>query len=495
MGRSDSPASVRAFVPEVLGVEGGRLAVPAAAPSGVHAFKGIPYAAPPVGALRWRPPQPVVPWSGLRSAERFGPNAMQGIVFDDIDPYAVGVSEDCLYLNVWTPALGAGAPLPVMVWIHGGASVVGSGAEPRYDGANLAARGIVVVTVNHRLNALGFLAHPELTAESPQRASGNWGLVDLVAALAWVKRNIATFGGDPSRVTVAGESAGSRAVSALMAAPPARGLFHRAIGESGAMFPSPAVAIRTLAEAESAGLAFMRAAGAASLAELRALPAEAILAAAPGPGMGLIVDGHVLPRPPAAVFAAGEQSDVPLLAGWNRDEGFNFRADRSRAREIFGAHAASALALYPRGAAGERALGADLAVGQPMWAWLEAHRATARAPLWRFRFDCAPLVAAGGGRWSRDAGAFHAAEIVYVLDNLQASPWRVMPEDERAAAVASGYWLNFVRSGDPNGPGLPDWPCYRRDDDPIMILDAEARVEGDAARARHLFLAEATEPG
>jgi para-nitrobenzyl esterase len=261
------------------------------------------------------------------------------------------------------------------------------------------------------------------------------------------------------------------------------------------MFPSPSVAVRSLPEAEDAGLAFMRRAGATSLAGLRALPAEAILAAAPGPGFGMIVDGHVLPRAPAAVFAEGGQSDVPLIAGWNRDEGFNFRADRQRAREVFGARAAAALALYPRGAAGARALGADLAVGHPMWAWLEAHRASARAPLWRFRFDRAPLVASGDGRWSRAAGAFHAAEIVYVLDNLQASPWRVTPDDEGAAAIASGYWLNFVKSGDPNGPGLPDWPSYRREDDPLMVLDAAARVESDAARARHLFLADATEPG
>ena len=227
------------MTPTVLKIEGGQLAVTAAGPTGVRCFKGIPYARPPVGDLRWRPPHPVAPWSGVRTADVFGPNAMQGVVFGDIDPRPAGVSEDCLYLNVWTPALEAGTPVPVMVWIHGGGFVVGSGAEPRYDGTNLAEESIVVVTLNHRLNALGFLAHPELTAESPVHASGNYGLLDLVAALAWVKRNIAAFGGDPGQVTIAGKSAGSEAVSALMASPLARGLFHRAIGESGAMFPTP----------------------------------------------------------------------------------------------------------------------------------------------------------------------------------------------------------------------------------------------------------------
>ena len=286
---------------------------------------------------------------------------MQGIVFDDIDPFACGVSEDCLYLNVWTPAEPENSRgLPVMVWIHGGGFVVGSGSEPRYDGTRLAARGIVVVTLNHRLNALGFLAHPELTAESEHRASGNYGMLDLVAALKWVRRNIAAFGGDPAEVTIAGESAGSEAVSALMASPLARGLFARAIGESGAMFATPSRAPAPLEKAEAAGLAFMRKVGAKTLAELRAAPAEAILAAAPGPGLGHrpIVDGFFLPKAPATIFAAGEQSDVPLMAGWNKDEGFNFtllQGDAAKrpypdlVREIFGARADEALRVYPAG--------------------------------------------------------------------------------------------------------------------------------------------------
>src|SRR5271167_2722253 len=275
-----------------LSVEGGALDIPEPGGGGVRVYKGIPYAAPPLGRLRWRPPEPVPAWTGVRPSNAFGPNSLQGVVWGDIDPFAVGVSEDCLYLNVWTPAApGDAARLSTMVWIHGGGFVAGSGAEPRYDGGRLAARGIVVVTLNHRLNALGFLAHPELTAESDHLASGNYGLLDLVAALEWVKRNIAAFGGDPAQVTIAGESAGSIAASVLMASPLAKGLFTRVIGESGALFASPTRAPRSLAQAEVAGLAFMRRAGAKSLAELRALPADAILAAAPGEGFGPIVDG------------------------------------------------------------------------------------------------------------------------------------------------------------------------------------------------------------
>jgi para-nitrobenzyl esterase len=315
----------------------------------------------------------------VRPVGAFGPNSLQGVVFEDIDLHAAGVSEDCLYLNIWTPAApGDGAQLPTMVWIHGGGFVVGSGAEPRYDGAHLAARGILVVTLNHRLNALGFLAHPGLTAESEHRASGNYGMLDLVAALGWVKRNIAAFGGDPDKVTIAGESAGSEAASALMASPLAKGLFARVIGESGAMFASPTRAPAPLPTAEAAGLDFMRKVGAKSLAGLRSVPAEAILAAAPGLGYRPIVDGWFLPRAPAEIFAAGEQSDAPLMAGWNKDEGFNFsllpdkdgRTFADLARALFGDRAEEALRFYQGGspgrdAASARALGGDLTIIHP----------------------------------------------------------------------------------------------------------------------------------
>jgi para-nitrobenzyl esterase len=492
---------------EALSIEGGRLAVPAAGASGVRAYKGIPYAAPPLGRLRWRPPQPVPPWDGVRSISTFGPNSLQGVVFGDIDPFVCGVSEDCLYLNVWTPVEpGSSERLPVMVWIHGGGFVVGSGSEPRYDGTRLAARGIVVVTLNHRLNALGFLAHPELTRESEHRASGNYGMLDLVAALLWVRRNIAAFGGDSSRVTIAGESAGSEAVSALMASPLAKGLFARAIGESGAMFATPSRSPAPLEKAEAAGLAFTRKVGVKTLAELRAAPAEAILAAAPGLGFRPIVDGFFLPKPADEIFRAGEQSDVPLMAGWNRDEGFNFtllqgqdvkRPYANLVRGIFGARAEEALRCYPGGSpeldkAAARALGGDLTIIHSTWAWIEAQRANGRAEIFRFRFDRAPLTPQGwfGDASSRDAGAFHAGEILYVFDNLDAFPWLIEESDRALAKLASSYWINFVKTGDPNGAGLPEWPSFRSES--VMALDTPPSSGPEEGRERHLFLRDAT---
>ena len=481
----------------------GKLALPEADAAGVRAFKGIPYAAPPVGDLRWRAPRPEAPWAGVRPVDAFGPNSMQGVVFSDIDPSSAGVSEDCLYLNVWTAALGSDRPAPVMLWIHGGGFVVGSGAEPRYDGSYLASQGVVVVTVNHRLNALGFLAHPALTGEAGW--SGNYGMLDLVAALRWVRRNVAAFGGDPGQVTVAGESAGSEAVSALMASPLARGLFHRAIGESGGAFPSPLRAPAPLADAELAGLDFMLETGAASLAELRALPAGDVLAAAPGLGFRPIVDGYFLPRPAAAIFADGEQNDVPLLAGWNRDEGFNFTllpedqpygSYAGLLEALFADRAAEALSVYPGGSAAlekaaGRALGGDLVIGHPTWAWLEAQRRTGRSDLFRFRFDRAPLTPEGwfGSRPSADAGAFHAGEILYVFNTLDAFPWHVTPADRALARLTSGYWLNFIRTGDPNGPGLAPWPSYRRPDHPCLVLDVAPQAIADPDRPQHAFLA------
>ena len=497
---------------QALSIDGGALAVPRPDQSGVRVYKGIPYAAPPVGEMRWRPPQPVRPWDGVRSASAFGANSLQGVVFDDIDPTICGVSEDCLFLNVWTPAEPGGSErLPTMVWIHGGGFVVGSGSEARYDATRLAARGIVAVTLNHRLNALGFLAHPELTAESADSASGNYGMLDLVAALGWVKRNIAAFGGDPDQVTIAGESAGSEAVSALMASPLAKGLFARAIGESGAMFATPSRAPAPLDKAEAAGAAFMRKVGARNLAELRAAPAEAILAAAPGLGYRPIIDGLFLPKTPAQIFAAGEQADVPLMAGWNKDEGFNFtllQGDDARrpyaeiVRKLFGAHADAALRRYPGGSpaldeASAGALGGDLTIIHSTWSWIDAQKHYGRAPIFRFRFNRCPLTPEGwfGERSSRDAGAFHAGEILYVFDNLGVFSWPIDEADRALAKTASSYWLNFIKTGDPNGPGLPAWPSFRDAAAPVMALDAPAAAGAEQDRERHLFLSSVVQRG
>ncbi|HEY1865226.1 MAG TPA: carboxylesterase family protein [Roseiarcus sp.] len=493
-----------------LAIESGALAIPEPNASGIRAYKGIPYAAPPLGPLRWRPPETAVAWTGLRPTQDFGPHSVQGVVWDDIDLNGADSSEDCLHLNIWTPAAPeTSARLPTMVWIHGGGFVVGSGAEPRYDGARLAARGIVVVTVNHRLNALGFLAHPELTAESDHRASGNYGLLDLVAALQWVQRNIATFGGDPGKVTIAGESAGSIAASALMASPLAKGLFARVIGESGAMFASPTRALASLVEAEATGLDFMRKIGAHSLAELRAIPADAILAAAPGLGFRPIVDGWFLPRSPAEIFAAGEQNDVPLMAGWNKDEGFNFtllqgddakRGYADLARAIFGERTEELLQHYPDGSpdaatVSARALGGDLAIIHSTWAWIEAQKQSGRAEIFRFRFDRAPLTPQGwfGERDSRDAGAFHAGELLYVFDNLDAHPWAIDDADRALAQLTSSYWVNFVMNGDPNGPGLPHWSSYRSEGSPVMTLDTPHKTGPEEWRERHMFLRQAAD--
>src|SRR6185437_9396642 len=289
--------------------------------NGVRVFKGIPYAAPPVGELRWREPQPVRPWAGVRDATAFGDRPMQVHIWDDMIFRSSEASEDCLYLNVWTAAAaGHGARgLPVYVWFHGGGLFAGDGSEPRYDGTSFAARGIVVVTINYRLGIFGFFAHPDLTAESPHHASGNYGFLDQLAALKWVRQNIAAFGGDPGQVTIGGQSAGSRTVSGQMASPLAAGLFVRAIGESGSMMGA---VIPTLAEGERNGVAFASGVHAESLAALRAMPAPELLAAAArsGRSFGTVVDGYFLPAQPLAIYSTGKQADVPLLAGWNSAE-------------------------------------------------------------------------------------------------------------------------------------------------------------------------------
>ncbi len=445
----------------------------------VRVFKGIPYAAPPVGPLRWRAPEPVAPWTGVRKADGFGAQCHQPPIFGDI-VFDRPASEDCLYLNLWTPAQGADAKLPVMVWIHGGGYQAGASHEPRHDGVSLASRGVVLVTINYRLGVFGFFAHPALSADDPRGSSGNYGLLDMIAALRWVRDNIAAFGGDPGNVTIFGESAGSFAVSTLMAAPGARGLFHKVIGESGAPFgPTLALAPRTAIEGN--GEKFGAALGATTAAALRGRSAEEIVATAAKwqPWFSPSIDGVVLTESVAATFAAGRQAPVPLLAGWNADEGRagvvlgNARPTAASfaetTRKRFGPAADRLLQVYPAGSDAEAlesaaALAGDLFIGYGTWKWVEAHQATGKAPVYRYLFSRKIPVPAGHTQNGKpatadDIGARHAGEIEYVfgtLDSVKGVTWT--PADRTLSDAIGRYWTNFARTGDPNGEGLPTWP-------------------------------------
>jgi para-nitrobenzyl esterase len=440
-----------------VAVETGTLEGAVDSATGVLVFRGIPYAAPPVGALRWRPPQRAARWTGVRQAAQLGRNCMQPQVYDDIDPFAAGVSEDCLNLNVWTTGVGAaaggaaGARRPVMVWIHGGGFRAGFGGEERHHGARLAQKGAVVVTLNYRLGPFGFLAHPAFAAESPHRAAGNYGLLDQIAALEWVRRNIARFGGDPSRVTIFGESAGAMSVAALVASPRARGLFHGAILESMAGLGTVA-GRRDSAQAQAVRFAErlgVTGAGADAAARLRAIGADSLLAAlraaeAPGadgrPTSPLatrpVVDGWVLRQPVDSALANGPANVVPVIVGSNADEG----------DEVFGAPArAFARLATARGA---------------------------RAYLYQF-------TRVGDDTASRRRGAYHSAEITFVFGRprpILATAGRAAYDSTLADAM-SDYWVAFATRGDPNGPPAagrrPRWPAYDRAADVALELGPE----------------------
>jgi para-nitrobenzyl esterase len=466
--------------------------------SDITVFKGIPYAQAPIGDLRWRPPQALAASQHYTPSDRLGRNAPQRLLFPDIDAFSAGQSEDCLYLNVWTPVkLDSDERAAVLFYIHGGGFAVGFGGEKRYDGTRLAARGIVVVTMNYRLNALGLLAHPALTAETG--SSGNFAMLDLIEALKWVKRNIAQFGGDPDQVTIAGESAGSMFVSMLMSSPLARGLFHRAIGESGAEFPTHERAMQHLQQAEEYGLAFAAKLKAKSAADLRAASVEAILDAHPGLGFWPIVDGHVLTEEPVKTFARGTQADVPVLAGWNKHEGMNFNMLKwpigkkgypNLLKVMFGENAKDVEKRYPGGRrmqSSARELSADILINHRTWQWLEAHRKSAKSDIFRYRFDRGPNTT-----WFPDEpvqGAFHSCEIPYFMDNLDAFDWTISAEDHAVAKLSAGYVVNFVKTGHPNGEGLPLWPRYREESRPLMLIDAEPALAHDLERERYDLLA------
>lgn len=437
--------------------------------AGVDVYRGIPFALPPLGALRWRPPQPAPAWRGVRDAGKFAPACMQQGVSMPGEA-APSVSEDCLYLNVWAPPRRAGRRLPVIVWIHGGGYTNGSASMPLYHGDRLASKGVLVVTIAYRLGALGFLAHPALSAESPHRSSGNYGLMDQIAALEWVQRNIAAFGGDPQRVTIAGQSAGAMAVSALLVSPRAKGLFQRAIAQSGGIFePLQLAPGYVLTNAERDGASYMHALGATTLDAMRKLPAAHLTGtnAVSHP----VIDADVLPLSPYDGYVQGRNHDVPLLIGSNSEEARALvdvsavRADRFEAdiAASFGALPAALLAAYPHDTdaqARDARLGfeRDLRFGWDMWAWARLAQ-SGRSPVYYYSFEQQPPFPADSvhAGW----GASHFAELWFMFDHLGQARWKWRDADHELAAAMSGYWVRFAATGDPNGPGLPHWPAFR----------------------------------
>jgi para-nitrobenzyl esterase len=491
--------------------------------SGIRTFKGVPFASPPVGDLRWQLPQPVKNWKGVLKTAQFGPRCMQRPIFGDMGFRSNGMSEDCLYLNVWTPAKSSNERLPVLVYFYGGGFVAGDGSEARYQGESMAQKGIVALTVNYRLGVFGFLAHPELTKESPQHASGNYGLLDQSAALHWVQQNIAAFGGDPKKVTIAGESAGSVSVSAQMASPLSKDLIAGAIGESGSIVGT--LSAVPLAEGEQNGIKFATNVGATSLAALRAIPAQQLLDATAKPGTPYAaptVDGYFFPKPPIEIYAAGEQAHVPLLVGSNSEEINYFGVlgrekptlenYRKALQRLYGDKADDVFKLYPASTETEvmeaaRDLASDRFISYSTWKWLDLSTKTGGKPTYYYNY-ARPRPAmrpemgnstaglAGGVVKSSPAaanplplsrGAVHSAEIEYAMGNLDSNKvYAWTPDDYKVSKVMQEYFANFIKTGNPNGPGLATWPTF--DTGQRMTIDVDTRAELEKVRARYQFL-------
>ena len=458
------------------------------ADEGVRVYKGIPFAAPPVGDLRWRPPQPVESWDGVRDASEFSRDCMQAPYEESSFYYRAArpKSEDCLCLNVWT-ASDQEEKQPVMVWIHGGALTRGSGAITTYNGVSLAHKGVVLVTINYRLGPFGYLAHPELSAESDKGASGNYGVLDQIAALKWVQENIEQFGGDPDRVTIFGESAGSMSVCALLATPLSKGLFHRAIGESGGFFSAtPDLRDEKFGQesAQAVGTAFGEAMGAGSLAAMRGTSAESIVESfSNSAGQRFrtrpCVDGWVYTEEIRTIFAKGRQHDVPVIVGSNANEMSSLtpralvpstaEALRSRVESQYGDLADEFYEIYPvtDDASAVKAYLASARDRTFSWAMRTWARATANASsnVYLYQFTRVPPIPD-----SDYYGAFHAAEIAYAFDNLATSDRPHTKADYQLAETMSNYWVNFAKTGNPNGDGLPEWPAYDSEAEPYIDL-------------------------
>ena len=481
--------------------------------SGIQTYFGIPFAKPPVGELRWKEPQPLTPWTGIKQTKHFGPRPVQPPVFGDMNFRSPSMDEDCLYLNVWTPAKRDTKNLPVLVYFYGGGNVAGDASEPRYDGESMAKKGIVVITCNYRLNIFGNFAHPELSAESPHKSSGNYGYYDQLAALQWVKKNIAAFGGDPNHVTIAGESAGSVAVSYQMSSPLSKGLVHGAIGESGAGIP-PTMAPVTLSEAEKTGKEFAEKQGLRSLKELRSLSTKELYEMYVDSrrfGFPVVLDGHFLPKHLSEIYAAREQSQIPLLLGWNSAEipggafmqGKSYTVDNftKRMQDEYPNNYSEMLNVYA--AANEKevelaatALASDRFISFATWKWFDLHRKNSDQPVYRYLYsklrpalnDQSLTPGLAGGTMKKTnatppppaVGAPHACEIEYCMGNLHLVKDYAWTEDDmKVSETMLAYFANFIKTGNPNGVKLPEWlPASANDPaPPVMIIDVQSRIE------------------
>jgi para-nitrobenzyl esterase len=475
----------------------------------ISIFLGIPYAAPPVGLLRWKPPQPAAPWTDTRNATAFGSRCMQLPIYSDMVFEDPGMSEDCLNLNIWAPA-SKGAKVPVMVWIYGGGFQAGSTSEPRQNGEALAHKAVIVVSMNYRLGMFGFFASHELAEESPNHAAGNYGLLDQLAALQWVQRNIVEFGGDPQNITIFGESAGSFSVNAQMASALSRSLIAHAIGESGGAAGRSALPMPGLETAQKDDEQFAKnVLHADNLRALRAMSAEDLLdklkALQHAFRFGPIVDGYFLLESIPAIFAANKQAQIPLLAGWNKNENRFESLDKSGkfttqglndlAKKQFESQAAEFLKVYRASTDQEALLAADdfssdSFIGFGTWAWLEAQVKSGVTEVFRYRFD---LDSPGDPNHPATLGAFHSDEIEYVfgtLDSRKGATWR--PEDYELSKLIQTYWSNFAKRGNPNGEDLPKWPTYGpKDGWQVMHLDPHSAAKPDEHRDRYLFLQKA----
>jgi para-nitrobenzyl esterase len=490
----------------------------------IQSFKGIPFAQPPVGNLRWKAPQPIENWKGVKQTKKFGPRGIQSNIFGDMDFRSDGISEDCLYLNVWAPAKTSAEKLPVLVYFYGGGFAAGDGSENRYDGENMAKKGIVTLTVNYRLGIWGFFSHPELTKESPHQASGNYGLLDQNAALKWVQANIEKFGGDPKRVTIAGESAGSIAVSAQMASPLSKGLIAGAIGESGgSIFPT--LAPVPLAQAEKTGLEFAQKIGANSLKELRSMSTLELYQKATGTSLGVFkttIDGYFLTQTLPETFEAKEQAMIPLLLGWNSEE-MTYRALTAgkditneiyiqKVKELYGDKADEVLQLYPVGTPevteqSATDLSGDRFIAYSSWKWFDLHRKNSTQAVYRYYYthprpemrDNTLEAGLAGGVIKKNSntpktpipkGAVHSAEIEYAMGNLSRNKDYAWTDDDyRVSEIMMNYFANFIKTGNPNGDTLPVWPVAKNEGKPeIMIIDVVSKAVKAENDARYLFL-------